>query len=474
MIATVMFGGWIANAVWQPSGVDLLSDLFVPIGAMSLLGGIVALLLIRHADSQERDVLGTLFMASLGLRMLFTVVVNQWSLANGGFGSYSGSVALDDWWVSQTAQRLASSWHTNGDLFSLDLGVFSGDPGYSYFVGLIYFFAGPNPLVAMFAGGIIGAASVVFVYRLSLFVVDGRKDVALTAGWIAAILPRLIWSSSVMVKDALVVPSILFLVYFTLRLTHERDLARSLVGWLVSSALLVSCRIPVAALIGFPSLAYLLFAQRSRERGLPGRYVALVLIVILISAFLLTASGRLFYLDRIFEVSAGAFVPVMDRDAFLTGQVSEFSFVAALSDVTIATLIERPYLIPVILCIVLIMPFPPFQFYPDPSAIASSQGNVVWYFVLAFAAWGIWLLWRNGNRNAQFLTFLIIGLWLSIALTYYGTQPRYVNMMMPFAAIFAAFGLRERQGATSWLIIYSYLFGAATVFYLFWKHCCPN
>ncbi len=206
------------------------------------------------------------FLLALVVRLVACVLIHLYSLALGYGGFYPIASGADDVSYFELTQRIY-----NGQ----DVPFISND--YPYVLALFYRFAGgPDLLVGQLLNVLAGAITVGFgvllVQELTRKVaVQERKRAVRLAGLLLTFYPSLLWYSTQLVKDPLLVMFGMAALYFQVRLLRRFHPGMAL-GWLISFAGLFPFRAYAAAALAFSLLIYIL---RFKPKLLVPAFVAL-------------------------------------------------------------------------------------------------------------------------------------------------------------------------------------------------------
>lgn len=183
--------------------------------AVVIMGAFFGLLFIKMRSHRE-DVhfLCTIFLLGIALRCVIALV-NHYLLPHGTF-------ALDDGRYNQVGRQLVAYWQGTGSYPGYI--AHTSQVGWFYVNGMIYWLWGFVPLVPAFLNCVIGPFTAVYVFYLCREVFDRQAGVR--AALLAMFFPSLMLWSSINLKDALTVFSIIMILWHTLKLQRTPSLQR--------------------------------------------------------------------------------------------------------------------------------------------------------------------------------------------------------------------------------------------------------
>ncbi len=192
--------------------------------AVAIMGAFLGLLFIKMR-SRQADVhfLCTIFLLGISLRCVIALV-NHYLLPHGTF-------ALDDGRYNQVGRQLVAYWQGEGSYPGYI--AHTNQVGWFYVNAAIYWLWGFVPLVPAFLNCLIGPFTAVYVFYLCQEVFDRKTGVR--AALLAMFFPSLMLWSSINLKDALTVFSIIMILWYALTLQRTPSLRRfaMLLGFLV-------------------------------------------------------------------------------------------------------------------------------------------------------------------------------------------------------------------------------------------------
>lgn len=410
----------------------------------------VVFLAYRCLSTQDSHFLFKIFMLALAIRIMSAAIilyyvdaVNESMFVLGDSG--------DDFYYDQLAARLADSWASGGS-FSLPAGL-QAYKGYFYFNGALYHLFGHSTLLARFVNCILGAATVLFVYKIAEDVYDVR--VAKLAALLTAVFPSLMLWSSLQYKDTLLTLLVVVAFAQVLRLRDKIGVGRLLV--LGASVLSIyTMRMQAALAVALLACGYLWWQGSAHRRKQVG------LLVILIScwvAFIVAQSEHgqyLFaYITRWPDFLNSRF------EQFTSGQVS-----------SLKGLLSGSLLLPAYFCVAVMLPVPTFATIPNKFDIINKlefSGSLVWQLLLPFVLVGAFYSIKHKRAEAfmvySWVIVTIVGLCFLVLIM----APRHRVQIIPFNMILAAVGIMNMDFVKRRLWLVSYYTVALPVVVLFYN-----
>ncbi|HUK91483.1 MAG TPA: glycosyltransferase family 39 protein [Blastocatellia bacterium] len=397
-----------------------------------LLAGIGILYLTKNHRSTMRFQV-KLFLCACGLRFLMSVIIYQFGLV---------SVLKDEdasGWIM--GQALYNDWvRKHLGLFQLPAALaeaFSSQhKGYGFMVGALFYFTdSPGRLSAAALNCLIGALTVVLVYRIarSLF----SESVAVRSGWWACLMPSmLIWSAQTLKEPTIILLETVVL-YGCVRLKLSGFSLRHIIACALAIVLVLPFRFYAAYIAGAAIAVALVMPQfGKRKMGvLPALGIAACLIpIITMSGIFVQSEAQIerFDLQRIQKFREGISVG--------TGSgVTNTYDLKTPGGLGMATLVGGTYL--------LLAPFP-WQLGGGSVRMALTAPELVvwWWLFFVGVLPGMWYLVRNRFGDVQPLLFFLFGLGLLYSMMFgnVGLAYRQRAQLMPWLLIFAMVGLEQR------------------------------
>lgn len=253
----------------------------VAIAVAIIFNTAIILVLQNRYESRLARVVVWTYLATLTLRYLLAVVL--W------FNHTDYGFATMFWGDSETYDALgaaiAQGWYQGASFSSWTLTLEGqANPGFIYFVAVLYYIFGQNTLLVQFINGIVGSLVPIVILEIGLLLYDER--VARRAMLFVAFFPQMIFWSSALYKDALVMFCIAVSMLATIRL-KRRFAPFDLCVFLAAAGALVFLRfyifysILASTLIGF-------FA--GQRRGILSGLLAQIVLVFGVIVLLLSTS----------------------------------------------------------------------------------------------------------------------------------------------------------------------------------------
>lgn len=404
------------------------ADLAVSVvfGGILLLAGTIATKTVLRNDVQAAV---SLFTAAFLLRFIAAaLVVSAISLA-GVEGLAGGKDYLN---YEATGWRLAENWRAGRAVF----GVSDANPGYYYLVAAVYTLTGRHLMAPLLLNAFFGSVAAVAVFQIGR-ILFGRS-VGITAGYLAAFLPTLLFWSSLLYKDVMLSAVVAVVIYLVLQLRGSG--AGTAPVWLgLALVPLFLIRPETGIIIVISILAYLTLSGEFRI----SRLLALVPVamVMLGALFLLEAyglGGKTAVLDRFVNPVSEA---GQQREIW-TGTVARKAegFSTQLYG---ADLLRRPHLLILSLGMVFIIPVPGSAPWGMNFGTFMAPGQFVWLLLLPMVGYGVVWAMRHASIDRLFVLGVTGLLALGVVMAGYFSNPRYLVQVVPLMLIFAAVGLKR-------------------------------
>lgn len=409
-IAGVGLGAGLALAVARvPAAVP------AGLAALALVALPVALGLAIRSDSRERRVLLGLFLGAVAVRAALALVV--------AYAVPDGFFALDDRRYELLGAALARHWEGEGPLPALHPPV-----GYYVWNGLLFRLFGPHGLVPALVNAAVGGLSVLLVHGLAREVAG--PGAARVAAALAAFWPSLVLWSSLNLKDACVLLSILLLLRGAQKL--QGGLSLGAVSALAAGALGIGQLRSYLLLVAGCALAMAWLLPRLRGAQAP-LGMALLLAVGALGAPVVGSVGELAE-----EVSFES----LDRarqDLALGGS-------AYYGDADVSSPSKALRFLPLGLAYFLLAPAP-WQVW-NARQVLTLPEMLAWYALIPFVAIGIVHALRT--RLAASLPILAFLLFVTVSYALVesnlGTAYRHRAQVMVLFLLFGAVGIVVRRG----------------------------
>lgn len=424
--------------IWTCGGIVALWMLTIgfPDGVSALLvvivGSGIALFLFRRF-TDDKDVLTTLFLAALVIRLAFGLFVHVYDLRD----FFGGDALTYDF----NGGRILDVWQGLADVSDMryQRAVYTGSPGWgmNYLVAIIYMVVGKNILAAQSFCAIVGAATPPMVYFCAKKIFVSR-NVAKTAAIAVAFFPSFIIWSSQLLKDGLII--FLLVVAITMVLQLQEKFGYAAVAVLVFSLFgIISLRFYIFYMVATAVAgSFLLGLSNTSASILRG---AAILVVIGLS---------LTYLGGIRDASV-AFDSFGDLDRLQNSRLdqSQSGESGFGEDTDVSTVEGAISAIPVGFAYLMFAPFP-WQAASLRQAITLPE-VLLWWAMMPLMISGIWYAVRNRLRSA--FPILFFSLMLTLAYSVFqgnvGTAYRQRTQIQVFLFIFIAVGWelwKEKRG----------------------------
>jgi len=371
-----------------------------------------------------------LFVCAISLRFLMSLIIYEFGLVNilkdeDASGWVMGVSLYKEW-----LRKRIEIW----DLPSVLTGAFAGQHhGYGFLVGTLFYLTDmPDRLAAAALNCLIGALTVVLVYRIarSLF----SESVAVKSAWWACLLPSmLIWSSQTLKE-----PTIIFLetvvMYGCIRLKLSGFSLRHVIACALAIVLVLPFRFYAAYIAGAAIAVALVMPQfGKRKMGvLPAICIALCLIPISGIFGQSEAQIERFDLEHVQKFRQG-----IAKDSG-SGVTSSYDLKSP-SGLVMATLVGGAHL--------MLAPFPWQLGGGSVRMILTTPELLVWWWLFFVGvAPGLWYAVRHRFGDIQPMLFFIFGLGLLYSMMFgnVGLAYRQRAQLLPWLLIFAMVGLEQR------------------------------
>ena len=413
----------------------------------ALFGTIVfGLLIYSSVPIQERRFLVAIFICGFALRAYFAFVIYYVSKTQGASGYYFYSP--EEYEI--LGRYIAQTWR-KGQWFS-----FAGtnrQSGYPYYVGVIFSLVGYNEISVTIVNGLFSALTSIFIYYIAKYIYS--QKVAKIAAILTTFFPDFIMMSGVLQKDILIA-FIICLILWTVFKINKRVKMSWIIILIAAILYLYMLRRPVSVFLALFIGLYFIFVLTKKSTA----YIFPIMMVItLISAVFISGvydlSNISFFREKYYSVEG-------IQDNINPDETSMFAPLAG------ANFFSKIYLIPIAVIFFLISPFPPWRL----TGMQAFQipGNLVWYVLIPFSAYGFLYSLRKKSDESLFLSGIVIFGILAGAIASYGTLGRYRIQIMPLNMILAAIGITQYRKWRELLSIYWGLFVSGILFYTYRKY----
>jgi hypothetical protein len=175
----------------------------------------IALALFRHY-SDEKDIITTLFLGALVIRLGFGMFIHVFELRDFFGGDsltyHAHGMAISDYWSGLT--------DTRNPIYRVATMTSRPGWGMNYIVAAIYYVGGNNLLAAQSFCGVIGAATAPMVYFCARKIFS-NENVARFSGFAIAFFPSFIIWSGQLLKDGVVIFLLVVVITMVLQLQEK-------------------------------------------------------------------------------------------------------------------------------------------------------------------------------------------------------------------------------------------------------------
>jgi len=408
--------------------------LLFPDGPAASLLGIVTALAIGASlwfGTRSTDVM-SLFLVALIARTAVSAAITFFGLTD--------FFALDWIFYDKAGADLAKYWMANGpltDLLRTRVIVYAGTAwGMSYFVGAIYSIVGRNLLAAQLVIAAIGSATAPVTYLCANQIFKNRR-VAITAGYVAALMPSLVLWSSLVLKDGIIISLLIIAIYCAIKL-QEKMSVLGVVVLVLSLIGILSMRYYIFYLVSIAILGGFVAGQRNTARSILARSVTIIIVGVSLSylGFLSNASRQIETMTTLQNIQ-------ISRLDLAQSAASGYG-----EDIDVSTTGGAIRTLPLGFTYLMLAPFP-WQI-TSTLALLTLPEMLVWWTMIPFLVIGIRYSLKNRLREALpmmiFTVMLTIG--YSILQGNVGTAYRQRAQIQIFLFIFIAVGWtiwRERR-----------------------------
>lgn len=387
-----------------------------------LLTVTVIFLLTKFVKNQEeREFITKIFLGGLLFRMVLGFFIYTFNLEM----SFGPDATTYNVWGG----RLSSCWMGNGVCI-----VPRGDNwGMHYFVGIIYYIFGANPLLVQFISSVFGALTAVFVYFLAqeIFL---NKRVARYSALAVAFLPAMIIWSSQLLKDGFVIFLLVIIMFAVIKLQKRFDYLSILI-LLLGLVGIWALRYYIFYIVGIAALGALLLGTTITLPSLIRRAIVIGILII---------GSLLFGIQQVSQDQIDTFnlenVQRIRQAASDTTQSNS----SIESDIDVSTTQGAIMALPVGMINILMAPFP-WQMV-NLTQVLTLPEMVVWWAMFPFMFIGI--KYTIKNRFRESIAIIIFALVLLLAYSIYqgnvGTLYRQRTQIQVFLLVFAAVGFVVR------------------------------
>ncbi len=402
------------------------------LAAVLIVGGLSAIfLVIFRKFKAEADFITWIFLAGLGVRLLFGVIVYSFEL-RAFFGGdainydYRGSLIVDYWHglVPANSPELQRSMTTDGPGW-----------GMNYFVAAVYFVFGKNFLAAQSFVAVVGAATGPMVFFCAEKIFHNKRVSRFAAIAVTFFPSFIIWSSQLM-KDGLVIFLLVLSITMVLKL-QERFNYAALVLLISSLGGIVSLRFYIFYMIAVAVAGSFIIGVTNTVASVARRAAVLVIMGIALT-----------YLGVIRTASVDL-EKYADLDRLQNSRLDQSQSESGFGDeIDVSTTEGAITAIPLGFVYLMFAPFP-WQVTNLRQAITLPE-VFLWWAMIPLMIWGIVYTVRNRLRGA--FPIVIFSVMLTLAYSIFqgnvGTAYRQRTQIQVFLFIFIAVGwvlFKERK-----------------------------
>lgn len=388
----------------------------------TLVAGIMAATVVLLSnklikDQEERDFITIIFLGGLLFRLVLGFLIYVFNLEL-SFGP--DAITYNVW-----GGRLSNCWAGN----EICIEPRGDNWGMHYFVGIVYYLFGANPLLVQFISSIFGALTAVFVYFFAKDLFLNRRVARYSALAVAFLPAMIIWSAQLL-KDGFVI-FLLVIIMFAVNKLQKRFDYLSIVILLFGLVGIWILRYYIFYIVGIAAVGALLLGTTITLPSLIRRVVVIGILIIGSLAFGIQQVSQeqieSFNLERIQKT----------REAASDAAVSNSSIE---SDVDVSTVAGAFTALPIGMINILMAPFP-WQM-GNLNQFLTLPEMVVWWAMFPFMFIGIKYTLKNRFRES--VAIIMFSLALLLAYSIYqgnvGTLYRQRTQIQIFLLIFAAVG----------------------------------
>ncbi len=381
----------------------------------------------RNTLGREGGQLARIYLATLVLRHILAIVLNQYAADVGFAATFWGDSSTYDWggWL------LALKWA--GETYATPAGAMGvSGYGFSYFVALLYYVFGHNQLLVQFVNATLGSVAVVVIYAIAKRLFD--TAVARWSALFMAFFPQMVFWSCAIYKDPAVLLCIALCIYSVLRL-RDRFSMLQLTFFVAAALALMSLRFYVFYMVVVATAGTFAFSYRRGFLGGAASQVMLVLALVIAIVFGVrseTLRQQRDYFD-------------LERLQVARADQANLGHSAFGAQVDVSTPQGALAAIPIGLVYLLLAPFP--WAVSGVRQILSFPEMVVWYALLPSLVRGLSYALKTRFRAA--LPVLAFALLLTVAYAVFqsnvGTVYRQRTQISMFFFIFMGAGIEAKK-----------------------------
>lgn len=395
------------------------------------LVGLVSFLIYRFGD--DRKFLLQLFIAGLLCRILVGTGIFIFNLQD----FFGGDAKTYDYF----GNALAMVWSGHAE-YARIVEMFAGNKsgsgwGMLYFVAIIYRIVGQNMLAIQYVNSVLGAASALIAYLISIEIFPNKR-VARVCAMMVAFFPSLVLWSSQGLKDGPIIFVLTLAMLATLKLGDKFTLK-----YVTALALTLIALLTLRFYVFYIAVIAVVAAFFLGRRQLTAQSFARQLVVIIVVSMALAYFGVSRYATQSLETyGTGDMLQRMRLDAAKSAQ-SGFA-----EDVDVSTASGALSTLPLGMTYLLLAPFP-WQLASFRQAITLPE-MLIWWTSIPFLVLGAWFTLKHRLRQiAPIVIFTtLLTLTYSILQGNVGTAYRQRAQLLVFYFVFIAIGfvlMKERR-----------------------------
>ena len=395
------------------------------------------------------------FILRIGFVFLLLIAHNEFSTPL--FIAESGGFFTDDLNYHERAIEISEVIENKGLIegFNLTKFYYLGNFGFAFLNAIIYYLLNePNTIIVRLINCLFGALVPVLCYQIAYFVYR-NLNIARYSAIITAIFPTFIVLSAAHFKDTIIIFFILFIFSACLKVGKKIRLKDILLIF-ISLFILATFRYLIAlALLALIAIYFLIIKGKKPSF----KIVAIVAISLGIGILYLWKSHE--YL-RFYSPS---FVQELSKNIsydYMTAQ-GDTSLIARLSKTASGKLIFLVFNF----IIFLIGPLPNTQmgFF-----ILIFPGVWTWYFLIPISIYGLLYSIKFKTRESWFLYSIVFIIIATISVSFFGSNFRYREQIMPILIIFSTIGIINFKKIKHLYILYLFFMFLFLLTYLYIKY----
>ena len=404
-------------------GVSLI---YPPVGIIAaaataaLTALVVALIKRTVTEKDDTEFLVAVFIGALMTRVLLATTIYLFNLQ-----PYFGPDALG---YDEIGMIVADCW-SGAPSCVYGYTLLGDNRGLNYFVAVVYFIFGQNPLLMQFLSAIAGSLTAIPIYYCALSIFDNRR-VAKYAALFVAFFPGLIIWSSQLLKDGFVL--LLLVVIFSSVIQLQKKLSYLHIALILLSLLMVAgLRFYIFYMVALAAIGAFLLGSKISLQDMTRRFIVLTLLGVGLLALggFRSATEQLGKAD-LKEVEKA-------RRSAANGRIAGSGFN---EDADVSTASGALAALPMGVATILFAPFP-WQMQKLTQLLTFPE-MVIWWGSIPLIFIGLRYTLRNRLRESVSVLFFTVILLLSYSIYQgnLGTMYRQRTQIQVFLLMFAAVG----------------------------------